>query len=785
MDLSDASADKEPSAEPAKKKITNEAAVVRLFVWVGGIALALAGIFFVNYARKMGYLRPEFRLSMGAIFGLALVFAGQWLHKRSAGVAQAAVAAGIAVLMGVLLAGIHLEQMIPPAVGFVLLAITAGAAVVLSLRHGMFVALLGLIGGFATPALVGSNSHNPGALFGYLLVIQIGLIVVSRMRDWWWITLLTLAGGFIWSLVWILFFWKEGDALWIGLFLMGSTLAFILGGSSWESGSEVSEDKLQSMTRQVLRWLAMLVGVGMTCAVVAKSGFKGNDWIYVGIMAAGSLALGRLDNRQITVTWMSVLLCLGTLLSWHLSGVDHTDRTLYFTVTVGLGLLFAAGGYGCMWGARQPELWACLSVVGALGSLLLGYAQSPQPAWDYMWGTICLLLGAIYAVGAAPLAIRRDAGDTAQDWPLAVLAVGVIAFLSLAAPIELERQWITVAWAIMIPAVTWVQSRLKVSPLGWVSLILALGVAIRLLLNPSILDYPIGQTILLNWYLYGYGIPVLALLLAAVMYRRMDCPIWHYILASLSLVLFTALTMLEIRHGFLGADRMALHYNPSLYEIATYAIALLLLAAGLLAYHRRAPHPVALMGGLTHIVLGCFVLLIGLGLVENPLWNKHQVGDWFVFNGLLYVYGLPLSLLGILAWQLKRLRWNVWATVLAVILLVVLFTLVSLEVRQGFHGGRLDLGVMNDMERYSYSLAWVILGVVLLIAGIVTRNWMLRWASLAMMLLTIGKTFLDVLGLRDPLRVFSLLGLGLALLGLGLLYHKYVFRREPEEVTEV
>lgn len=53
---------------------------------------------------------------------------------------------------------------------------------------------------------------------------------------------------------------------------------------------------------------------------------------------------------------------------------------------------------------------------------------------------------------------------------------------------------------------------------------------------------------------------------------------------------------------------------------------------------------------------------------------------------------------------------------------------------------------------------------------------MLRWASLAVMLLAVGKVFLlDTARLRDLYRVFSLLGLGLSLLLLAFLYQRFVF----------
>jgi len=54
----------------------------------------------------------------------------------------------------------------------------------------------------------------------------------------------------------------------------------------------------------------------------------------------------------------------------------------------------------------------------------------------------------------------------------------------------------------------------------------------------------------------------------------------------------------------------------------------------------------------------------------------------------------------------------------------------------------------------------------------------LRYASLVVMLLAVGKVFLfDTRNLSDLYRVFSFLGLGLSLLLLAWLYQRFVFRR--------
>jgi uncharacterized membrane protein len=122
----------------------------------------------------------------------------------------------------------------------------------------------------------------------------------------------------------------------------------------------------------------------------------------------------------------------------------------------------------------------------------------------------------------------------------------------------------------------------------------------------------------------------------------------------------------------------------------------------------------------------------------------------------------------------------------AVLSLVLGFAFVTLELRQWFHGSRLDLGGVINAETYSYSVGWILYGVALLAAGIVTGGAALRYASLAVIVLAVGKVFIvDTSALTGLYRVASFLGLGISLLAIGYAYQRFVFRREPAPLAAV
>jgi len=107
--------------------------------------------------------------------------------------------------------------------------------------------------------------------------------------------------------------------------------------------------------------------------------------------------------------------------------------------------------------------------------------------------------------------------------------------------------------------------------------------------------------------------------------------------------------------------------------------------------------------------------------------------------------------------------------------LVMIFALVSLSVRQAFHGTYLNGNFNENAEIYTYSVAWLAFGIGLLYSGARQRSKALRIASLLVIIMTVGKVFLyDASELSGLYRVFSFFGLGLSLLGLSWFYTRFV-----------
>ena len=126
--------------------------------------------------------------------------------------ANALDAAAIAILFSTFFAAHALWHLIPAAVTFGLLAIVTALAVLLSIRReSLFIAVLGLLGGFATPALLSTGENRPIPLFAYLLLLNVGLAWVAYRQSWPVLTVLTLVLTTIYQWGWVFKFLSQSD----------------------------------------------------------------------------------------------------------------------------------------------------------------------------------------------------------------------------------------------------------------------------------------------------------------------------------------------------------------------------------------------------------------------------------------------------------------------------------------------------------------------------------------------------------------------------------------------
>jgi uncharacterized membrane protein len=312
-------------------------------------------------------------------------------------------------------------------------------------------------------------------------------------------------------------------------------------------------------------------------------------------MLAGPLARGiRRDDGSLLP--MPIIAGIGLSILF----VSHTPGGMLLTLSaagvVGLSLLAGAVG-GQRWWAMTGLVGAALILntaavsVGEIGprwvaaATLLAYAplasvplsrrwlsEGTDPAlaaalagpalflplyraWevsvgDAIIGMLPALLGAVALLNAAVLVrlYRTDRGSGL----LAVFVGVALLGISASIPLQLDRAWLTVAWALEAAALAALSRRLSHPLIRVVSIGLLVVVGVRLLLNPAALTYGTAEGLpILNWTLYTWGLPLVATLLSARWLQRPDTP--NHVPALLRLLacaLGFMLINVEVSHAF-------------------------------------------------------------------------------------------------------------------------------------------------------------------------------------------------------------------------------------------
>jgi uncharacterized membrane protein len=766
-----------PPPPPKKRRDIEELLTLRWGVWLGAAALVLSGVFLVRYAVDQGLLGPATRCGLMVVLSMALVAAAEFLRRRPARPsamadhAPAALAAGgVAILFGAGFAAAVLYELVPPPIGFALMAASSIAGLALSLRMGQLVAAVGIVGAFVTPLLVHSDAASLPGLFAYLLFVAASGLAVVRYTAWTWLGWGTTLACALWVAVAAIS--GETTTLWAPALFVPAAAALNL--------TLLPPSALDHPVGRRLAWVpfAALAVSGLFLLLVTADPFARAGVL---LLAPIAVAKGARESRLDRLPWLAALFYLLVLLAWGLPEWQPTGETIAVTNVVQailpgdwapavlvplletaalMAAFFAAAGLWFERRAAHPVRWAALPGAVPLLALAITYTRVRQFQPDAFWAASALGLAALLT-GAATWALKD--GDRQRA---GVHAAGATASLALGFSMLLSNAWLTLAVALLLPALAWIAAQADLPALRRVALALAGLVLIRLLLNWYVLDYAVGQLPFLNALLPAYLVPAISFAVTARLFRARAEDRVVTVLEAGSFAFATVLVALEIRQWATGGlPGMA---DTSFLELALHVAALSVQARLSLALAQRSQSRVP---GWAWQVQGALALIGGALLI---LLNPMVVPDAPVGQGaLLLAYAVP-GALAASAVRHPRMRRRGWLSAYA---LVAVFAWITLEIRYVFHPGQLglDAAPVADAELWAWSGAWLAFGLVLMAVGIRLGVKQLRLAALAVVAVVGAKAFLiDMAGLVGLWRVLSFLGLGLTLIGLGAVYRRFV-----------
>jgi uncharacterized membrane protein len=441
-----------------------------------------------------------------------------------------------------------------------------------------------------------------------------------------------------------------------------------------------------------------------------------------------------------------------------------------------LTLLFAGAGFLAQGRSESPlvgMLWSASAVFAPLAILVALYYRIAGFDRSIPFAALALLMAALAAYATEALNRRPPRPGLAASG--AIFATGSIAALALALTMALEKGWLTIALALMVPGIAWIAQRRPLPALRWLAVVVTALVIARIAYEPRIVGTDVGTTPIFNWLLYGYGVPAAALWLAGRLLRSRADDVPTRAVEAAAILFTVLLAFLEIRHLMTGGDVYS--STTGLAETALQVSVWLALAIGLERLRLRSHSIVHNVAALAMAGLALIGIVLGLGIAENPLVTDDPVGGRFL-NLILLGYALPAVLAAILAQVTRGVRPQAYSMIAAVTAVALALAYLTLEVTRLYHGEVLTEGETTDAEQYTYSAVWLAFGVALLAAGVRLNARSVRFASAAVVIVTVVKVFLfDMSNLTGIYQALSFIGLGIVLLGIGWFYQRLLFPR--------
>jgi len=173
-----------------------------------GIGIFVIGIaLFLKLAIDRGYINDVGKVIVGLVSGGMLMFFAHRLRIVYRAFSSVLIGGAITIFYFTFWMAYTEFGLIEQAPTFIILIVVTALTVALSiLCDRKELAILSVLGGFATPFLASSGSGNYVVLFSYLTILNMGMLVLSEKKKWLVINVLTLL--FTWALFGV---WVGGD----------------------------------------------------------------------------------------------------------------------------------------------------------------------------------------------------------------------------------------------------------------------------------------------------------------------------------------------------------------------------------------------------------------------------------------------------------------------------------------------------------------------------------------------------------------------------------------------
>ena len=763
-------------ARPAKPREWEQILGGNWLARIGVVALIIGAAFFLQFAFANNWLGPLARVILGIVVGLAMVGGGYYWRTKYPTLAQAITGGGIALLYLSIFAAFAIFQLMPfyPAV-LLLLLVSAGSAA-LALRHNsMALAIIGILGAFIAPFILGAFGPGvPGGrqtgtaiqLLVYVWVVDLGVIALSTFRNWRWFTLLALVSSLAAFGGWYGHF---GDRVSLLVSEVGLTIIFLIfvGATTlyhlvWRRVAQGFDYTLMSLNAAA--YFGISLGIMWGSLRPWMGGFSLLVALFYGGLAYLTLRRG-IETLRLSFFYLGIALVFLTIAV----PVQFGDKA-WATIA------WAAEGTVLMWlsfrfGISQFR-WYSYAVFAVTTLRLLFFdtivdAAEYQPILNERVLAFAVSISAMYLTSYI---LRRQRVALAQ--PTKTTQVAYLAFVAAANFFSL--------WLIGAEVISGVASHAN------------LTITVPGSLLPVLFILLAGVTTIYHgvWLRSNLVFDVVIMVVDAVAYVSISALLWqdfrawmgglYFILA----IFYAGLVYFCLRKGAESARlgsfaagiaiifvtlAIPVQFGDKAWTTIAWAAEVVVLVWLSLALR---------IAQLRWFGFGVFIIMAVRLLFFDTTLDMRTFRPILNERFLAYLAGIAaLYLSAYLLWR-GRERVPDWAALASTFLIAGnFFTLwvLSFEIWNSFDTRTLMTGrALRSAQNLSLTALWAVYAVILLVIGIAKRWRVVRLGALALLAVSIVKVFVyDVWVLERLYRIIAFVGLGVLLLVSAYLYQRY------------
>jgi hypothetical protein len=423
---------------------------------IGIVVLVLGVGIGAKYAIDNNLISPLARIVIGYIFGFGLIGLAIKLKPKYHNFSAVLISGGLAIMYFVTYFAYASYALIPQLAAFALMAMITVSTVAAALVYNrQIIAHIGLVGAYAVPFLLSTDSGNYLALFSYMAVVNAGILTVSIRRNWK--PLFYTSSGFTWAIFigWLGTKYSPETHFVLTLVFLGIFFTIFYATKLLQTRLlETERDRRENLISALATgFIFYAVCLALTDDALDASAVA-TIFTYLSVASIAMLATSlRMYGREfmylvIPMVWL-------IFAAWF---TTHYDASQHFPIAATFALVFFALFYFAVLFHRLAEdnftliEHTLLILSNAFVFYGFGYAiiDSREGLGDYLGAFTAANAALHFAVSRIATRLKPAAIDVSH-----VLVILILTFASITVPVQFDGNAVTLVWSAEAAFLFW------------------------------------------------------------------------------------------------------------------------------------------------------------------------------------------------------------------------------------------------------------------------------------------------------------------------------------------